>query len=131
MTVRLRRVYDDPSPDDGKRVLVDRLWPRGLSKEEANVDEWVKDVAPSGELRIWYGHDPAKFEDFRHRYRAELADPVRRSALDRLGELAEDGPMTLLTATRDFEHSHAAIIAELLGESGSAGKNHVEDSRRA
>ncbi|MEV7964379.1 DUF488 family protein [Sphaerisporangium sp. NPDC088356] len=112
--VRLRRVYDDPSPDDGKRVLVDRLWPRGLAKEEAHVDEWLKDVAPSNELRTWYGHDPARFEEFRRRYLAELESPARSAALDELRGMLRDGPVTLLTATRDLEHSHAAVLAEIL-----------------
>ncbi|MEU8266343.1 DUF488 family protein [Sphaerisporangium sp. NPDC049002] len=112
--VRVCRVYDDPSQGDGKRVLVDRLWPRGLAKEDAHVDEWLKDVAPSNELRTWYGHDPARFEDFRGRYLAELDGPTRRAALDELRGLLRDGPVILLTATRDVEHSHAAILADLL-----------------
>ncbi|WP_405140718.1 DUF488 family protein [Sphaerisporangium sp. NBC_01403] len=113
----VRRVYDAPSPGDGTRVLVDRLWPRGLAKEDAHVDEWLKDVAPSNELRTWYGHDPARFQEFRSRYLAELEAPARRSALDRLRGLLEAGPVTLLTATKDVEHSNAAILAELLRQS--------------
>src|SRR5690348_9147243 len=80
VTVAQKRVYEEPEPGDGSRVLVDRLWPRGLSKERARVDLWLKDVAPSRELRIWFGHDPAKFEEFRRRYEAELADDPGRAA---------------------------------------------------
>jgi uncharacterized protein YeaO (DUF488 family) len=114
MTVRLRRVYDEPAPDDGTRVLVDRVWPRGLRKESARVDQWAKDVAPSTELRRWYGHDPARFTEFRRRYLDELGEPERRAALDRLRDLASRGPVTVLTATRDIEHSQAAVLAERL-----------------
>ena len=116
--VHLRRVYDDPSSEDGTRVLVDRLWPRGLAKEEAHVDEWLKDVAPSNELRTWYGHIPGRFDDFRRRYLAELGDHAHRAALDRLRGLPQGGPVTLLTAARDLEHSHAAVLAEVFGEPG-------------
>ena len=112
--VRTRRVYDDPSPEDGRRVLVDRLWPRGLAKARAGIDEWAKEVAPSTELRRWYGHDPARFEEFRRRYQAELADPQRQAAVRHLRELARSGPLTLVTATRDIDHSQAAVLAEQL-----------------
>ncbi len=112
--VRMRRVYDDPSPDDGTRVLVDRVWPRGLARARAGIDEWAKAVAPSTELRRWYGHDPGRFEEFRRRYLAELAEPERHSALGRLRELARSGRLTLLTATRDIDHSQAAVLAEHL-----------------
>ena len=113
-TVRLGRVYDDPSPEDGRRVLVDRIWPRGLAKARAGIDEWAKGVAPSTELRRWYGHDPARFEEFRRRYRAELAEPLRQAALRHLRELARSGPLTLVTATRDIDHSQAAVLVEHL-----------------
>jgi uncharacterized protein YeaO (DUF488 family) len=112
--IRVRRVYDDPSRDDGARALVDRIWPRGLRKDAAHIDDWVKDEAPSSELRKWYGHDPAKFPEFRRRYLAELDEDTPRAALARLRELAAAGPVTLLTATRDVEHSQAAVLAELL-----------------
>jgi uncharacterized protein YeaO (DUF488 family) len=113
--VRLRRVYEEPSPEDGARVLVDRLWPRGLTKEKAALDEWVKDIAPSTELRRWYGHDPARFEEFRRRYEQELAEPGPAKALAGLRETAGRGTITLLTATRDIDHSEAAVLASLLG----------------
>lgn len=112
--VRLRRVYEPPDPSDGRRVLVDRLWPRGLSKNAAALDEWLKTVAPSDELRRWYGHQPEKFSEFARRYGQELQDPERADALEHLRQLAKPGPVTLLTATRDVEHSEAAVLAELL-----------------
>jgi uncharacterized protein YeaO (DUF488 family) len=112
--IRVRRIYDGPAPDDGTRVLVDRIWPRGIRKDAASLDVWAKDVAPSSGLRTWYGHDPAKFGEFRRRYTAELAEPVSHAALDRLRALAAAGPVTLLTATKDVGHSQAAVLAELL-----------------
>ena len=112
--VRVRRVYDEPAGDDGARVLVDRLWPRGLTKARADLTEWCKEVAPSTELRRWYGHDPAKFEEFVSRYRAELQQPERATALQHLRELARIGPLTLLTATKDPDLSEAAVLAGLL-----------------
>ena len=112
--VRIRRAYDEPSPQDGRRVLVDRLWPRGLRKDAARLDEWAKDVAPSAGLRTWYQHDPARFAEFRDRYRAELAQPGPRQAVDRLRALARDQPVALLTATKNLDLSQAAILAELL-----------------
>lgn len=112
--VRIRRVYDDPSPEDGRRVLVDRIWPRGLAKGRAGIDEWAKAVAPSTELRRWYGHEPGRFEEFRRRYQAELAEPEPQAALRHLRELARSGPLTLLTATKDIDHSQAAVLAEQL-----------------
>jgi uncharacterized protein YeaO (DUF488 family) len=116
--VRLGRVYDDPSPEDGRRVLVDRIWPRGLAKARAGIDEWAKDVAPSTELRRWYGHQPARFEEFRRRYQAELAEPQQQVALRHLRELARSGPLTLVTATRDVDHSQAAVLVEYLRDAG-------------
>ena len=112
--VRVRRVYEHASPDDGERFLVDRLWPRGLSKSAAHLDEWVKAVAPSDDLRRWYGHDPARFPEFRRRYAGELAEPERARALTHLDDAAREGPITLLTATKDAAHSEAAVLAELL-----------------
>ncbi|MFI1158181.1 DUF488 domain-containing protein [Streptomyces sioyaensis] len=114
--VRVRRVYEAPEPDDGARVLVDRLWPRGLSKADAQLTEWCKDVAPSAELRRWYGHQEERFERFVERYRAELAQEVPRQALERLRVLAAKGPLTLLTATKDASISQAAVLAEVLQE---------------
>jgi uncharacterized protein YeaO (DUF488 family) len=113
--VRVRRAYEEPEPGDGARVLVDRIWPRGLSKARAALDEWCKDVAPSTELRKWYSHDPDRFAEFGRRYQAELDDPQRAAALAHLRELAAaDRPLTLLTATKQPEISEAAVLAGLL-----------------
>lgn len=112
--VSVRRVYDEPEPGDGFRVLVDRVWPRGLAKDKAALDEWCKDVAPSTELRKWYGHDPDRFSEFAGRYQAELADAERAEALNHLRDLAKRGPLTLLTATKQAEISQAAVIANML-----------------
>lgn len=114
VTVRCRRVYDGRGSGDGSRVLVDRIWPRGLRKDDAELDWWAKDVAPSTELRRWYGHDPDRFGEFRRRYTEELRAGDARSALARLRQLAEDGPVTLLTASRDLQHSQARVLADLL-----------------
>lgn len=108
------RVYDAPAHGDGARILVDRIWPRGLSKEKAHLDEWCKAVAPSTALRKWYDHDPQRFEEFRRRYRAELQEPGPAAALKHLAELATHGPLTLLTATRQAELSEAAVLVDLL-----------------
>ena len=112
--VQVRRVYDDPSPDDGPRVLVDRVWPRGLTKERAHLDEWCKQIAPSTELRTWYGHDESRYPEFRQRYGTELEEPERAAALAHLRELAGRGRLTLLTATKQVDISQAAVLAELL-----------------
>jgi uncharacterized protein YeaO (DUF488 family) len=110
--VRVRRVYDPPDPADGHRVLVDRLWPRGVAK--GAVQDWDKAVAPSTGLRQWYGHDVGKFAEFRERYLEELRAPEPAAALAHLRGLARSGPLTLLTATRDVEHSQATVLAEQL-----------------
>jgi uncharacterized protein YeaO (DUF488 family) len=110
--VEVRRVYDDGTA--GYRVLVDRLWPRGITKAEAALDEWLKDAAPSSELRRWYGHRIERFDEFARRYRAELSQPPASVALDRLSVLAHRNPLTLLTATRDIEHSGARVLEQLL-----------------
>jgi uncharacterized protein YeaO (DUF488 family) len=115
--VRIRRIYDASTSEDGTRVLVDRIWPRGVSKQAAHLDGWIKDAAPSTALRTWYGHDPDKFSQFRERYRAELAEPASKAAVAQLRQLAAGRPLTLLTATRDIEHSHAAVLADILQES--------------
>ena len=122
--VRVRRVYEDPDRDDGVRVLVDRIWPRGMTKARAALDEWCKDVAPSHELRTWYGHQPDRFEEFARRYRLELEDPRRAAALAHLRDLARDRPVTLLTATREPAISEAAVLASLLAGSASPAPDH-------
>lgn len=107
---QVRRVYDPPEPGDGVRVLVDRLWPRGLSKERAAVDEWPKELTPSGELRMWYHANPEQYEEFERRYREELSLPEREDAAHRLRDLARKGPVTLLSAVRDTAHSHVPVL---------------------
>lgn len=114
----LKRVYETPELGDGLRVLVERLWPRGLSKERAHVDVWLKDSAPSHELRTWYDHDPARFAEFRRRYEAELAGEPARSALAQLREMAERNHVTLVFAARDAELSNAVVLRELLRGAG-------------
>jgi uncharacterized protein YeaO (DUF488 family) len=112
--VRVRRVYEEPSPQDGTRVLVDRIWPRGVTKARADLSEWCNAVAPSTSLRKWYDHDPERFEEFSRRYRAELEQPQRAEALQHLRELAKDRPLTLLTATNHPEISEAMVLADIL-----------------
>ncbi len=114
-TVKVRRVYDRRTRGDGARVLVDRIWPRGLSKEKADLDEWCKTVAPSTELRKWYDHDPGRFEEFGRRYRTELGEPERAEGLQHLRDLARRRNLTLLTATKDAGISEAAVLADLIG----------------
>ncbi|MGH4030973.1 DUF488 domain-containing protein [Actinomycetota bacterium Odt1-20B] len=114
--VRVRRIYDPPEPDDGYRVLVDRLWPRGESKEKARLDEWLKDVTPSNELRKWFHGGEGTFEQFRHRYETELKQPEAARALAHLTDLSRRGPLTLLTAAKDPEHSHAAVLLAAVRE---------------
>jgi uncharacterized protein YeaO (DUF488 family) len=121
--IRVRRVYDEPGPGDGVRVLVDRVWPRGLRKADAKLDEWAKDLAPSTDLRVWYGHDPAKFSEFRRRYIAELDAPGPRERLAEVRALSAGQPVTLLTATRDVDISQAAVLAELLRAGEDAGRS--------
>ncbi|WP_176741034.1 DUF488 domain-containing protein [Streptomyces agglomeratus] len=112
--VRVRRVYEPPSPDDGTRVLVDRLWPRGLSKETAEIDEWPKALTPSAELRRWYHGPSGDFDEFARRYESELAAPEAAAALDGVRTLAKAGRITLLTAAKEPEHSHTAVLLRLL-----------------
>lgn len=113
-TVQVRRIYDEPAPSDGTRVLVDRLWPRGMSKQRAALSEWCKQVAPSPELREWYRHDPAKFDEFARRYRDELADPERAAAVERLRSLAGQGALTLLTASKRDDISEATVLRQVI-----------------
>lgn len=112
--VRVRRIYEEAESDDGQRVLVDRLWPRGISKERADLDEWCKDVAPSTELRKWYGHDPDRYDEFARRYRDQLEDGDRAAAFAKLQERASRGSLTLLTAAKRSDISEATVLADLL-----------------
>jgi uncharacterized protein YeaO (DUF488 family) len=119
--VRVGRVYDTRTAEDGTRVLVDRLWPRGLTKDRADLDEWCKLIAPSAHLRRWYGHDPDRFAEFARRYRIELDDPERAEHLHHLREMARQQPLTLLTATRHVDISEAAVLAGLLAPESGTG----------
>lgn len=111
MSVMLKRVYDLPAKSDGKRVLVDRLWPRGLSKARAKIDFWLKEVAPTTELRQWFGHDPEKWSGFEKRYRAELKS---NPAMTELRALSRQGNITLVYAARDQAHNEAVVLKEIL-----------------
>ena len=122
MDVRLKRAYDAASPSDGYRVLIDRLWPRGVSKQKAKLDEWEKELAPSTELREWFGHEPSRFDEFRRRYIGEL-----RHARPRLTELrrrARTGTLTLVYAAHDSEHNDAVVLAEVLRSGLPRSKTH-------
>jgi len=111
--LHIKRIYDEPADEDGQRILVDRLWPRGVSNDDAHLTAWFKDLAPSDELRRWYDHDPKRFERFAASYRAELDDS--RDAIERLRDSLDlRRRVTLLTATRDLEHSHATVLAGYL-----------------
>jgi uncharacterized protein YeaO (DUF488 family) len=110
--IQLKRVYDEPSSSDGFRVLVDRLWPRGLTKQRAAVDQWLKDLAPSTELRKWFAHDPAKWKEFQTKYQRELAD--KGDLLKDLKRRSQDGAVTLLYGARDEEHNEAVVLQSVL-----------------
>jgi uncharacterized protein YeaO (DUF488 family) len=112
--IQIRRAYDEPSTDQEYRVLVDRRWPRGVTKERAHLDEWAKDVSPSDALRRWYGHDVDRYAEFARRYRAELGESPGKEAVARLRAEAKVKAVTLVTATRDVEHSGAAVLHEVL-----------------
>lgn len=112
MSIRLKRVYDKPAKADGWRVLIDRIWPRGLKKEQARVDGWIKEIAPSTKLRRWFGHDPAKWKEFKKRYSAELDD--QRGRIEQLAQQAKKRKITLLFGARDTEHNNAVVLKEHL-----------------
>jgi uncharacterized protein YeaO (DUF488 family) len=112
MPVQIKRVYEPASSNDGDRVLIDRLWPRGVSRQNAKLDEWVKELAPSRELRQWFGHEPARFQEFRRRYIAELRD--ERPRLTALRRRARAGTLTLVYSARDTDHNDAVVLAEIL-----------------
>lgn len=116
MKLSLKRVYEPPSEDDGLRVLVDRLWPRGLRKEDAAVDLWLKEIAPSAELRKWFGHDPDKWTEFGRRYRAELDG--RGDEIDALRQRAGKGHVTLVYGAKDERHNQAVVLRDYLEKNG-------------
>lgn len=110
MNIRIKRVYEPAEPQDGRRVLVDRLWPRGLTKEQAHIDLWLKGIAPSTELRQWFGHNPERWEAFKERYLAELKD--NPESIQQLKEELDKGKVTLVYAAKDEQHNHARVILE-------------------
>lgn len=112
--ILLKRAYEPPATEDGQRVLVDRLWPRGVSKARIQIDAWLREVAPSTELRKWFNHDPERWEEFQRRYREELSAPEQQALLDDLASRAREGALTLLYGARDTEHNEAVVLQELL-----------------
>jgi uncharacterized protein YeaO (DUF488 family) len=112
LMLRIKRIYDPASPEDGKRILVDRLWPRGLKKEEAKIDEWLKEIAPSDELRKWFSHDPSRYQEFKKRYTKELKQ--KKELLEQIRNEAKKGTVTLLFSAKDPEHNNATALEELL-----------------
>jgi uncharacterized protein YeaO (DUF488 family) len=112
LDIRLKRAYEPAESSDGYRVLVDRLWPRGVSREDAELDEWARELAPSADLRRWFGHDPERFDEFRRRYRDELASHA--DELEELRARARSGPLTLVFGARDTEHNDAVVLAAIL-----------------
>ena len=114
LDVRTKRIYDPPDAGDGYRVLIDHIWPRGVSRERAHLDEWARELAPSDQLRKWFDHRPERFAEFRERYREELLEHADR--LEALRRRATQGPLTILYAARDREHNNAVVLAELLRE---------------
>jgi len=114
--IRIKRIYDRPGPEDGRRILVDRVWPRGIRKDEARLDDWLKVLAPSTALRKWFGHDPARWDEFQTRYRAELDDPEIGEILDRLAAEARSDTVTLLFGAKDEQRNQAVVIGQLVEE---------------
>lgn len=112
MRLGVKRVYDEPAEDDGFRILVDRLWPRGLTKERARADLWLREIAPSNELRQWFGHDPARWAEFRRRYEAELASATEQIAVIR--QHLKTGPVTLLYSAKDEAHNQAVVLRDVI-----------------
>jgi uncharacterized protein YeaO (DUF488 family) len=112
MNVKTKRAYDQAEPGDGYRVLIDRLWPRGVSRERARLDEWARELAPSNELRTWFNHAPERFDEFRNRYRAELHG--KRNEVEDLRRRARNGPVTIVYGARDREHNDAVVLEDLI-----------------
>jgi uncharacterized protein YeaO (DUF488 family) len=123
MNIRMKRIYDPPSTEDGVRILVDRLWPRGISKERAAVHEWMKDIAPSAELCKWFGHQPERFDEFSARYERELAeDPLRNELVDRICSMAAEQNVTLVYAAKDSVHNQAIVLQRWLNRRSEPGE---------
>ncbi len=118
MGITVKRVYDSPSRSDGMRILVDRVWPRGMSKEKAQIDEWLREIAPSDALRKWFGHKPERWADFQRKYQEELGEPSKAGLVQRLRGLSRRRKVTLLYGARDSEHNQAVALSKLLRKSG-------------
>ncbi len=112
--LKLKRVYEKAEKSDGERVLVDRLWPRGMTKQKAKIDLWLKDVAPSTPLRIWFGHDPKRWTAFKTKYKAELKDKSKKELLAGLRKKSRKGTLTLVYGAKDTEHTHALVLRDLI-----------------
>ncbi len=110
--IKIKRIYDPASPDDGKRIYIDRLWPRGMKKEEVKIDEWLKEISPSDALRKWFGHDPSKYGEFKRRYKKELEE--HSETLERIKKEAKKKRVTILFSAKDVEHNNATVMRELL-----------------
>ncbi len=121
MTVKLKRIYEDKSDNDGKRILVDRVWPRGVSKENAKLDEWFKEIGPTKELRQWFDHDPDKFETFTKKYRKELQSGEQKASFDKLKAMEKDNAtITLVFSAKDEQHNQAQVLKEMLEQNESS-----------
>jgi len=118
--IRVKRIYEPADNADGARILIDRLWPRGVRKDDAHLTVWMKDIAPSPELRKWFDHDPARFEEFTFRYQAEL--DANHAAVGQINAYVKQGPVTLLYAAHDPVHNHAVVLADYLKATGAAGR---------
>jgi len=112
--IQTKRIYQESSPQDGERILVDRVWPRGMKKEEANIDDWYKVLAPSTDLRKWFGHDPEKWGKFRQRYRSELQDREKEALLTKLADKSKEGTVTLLYGSKDTNHNNAVALKSFI-----------------
>jgi uncharacterized protein YeaO (DUF488 family) len=117
--IRIKRAYDPAGEEDGERILVDRLWPRGVKREALRLSAWMKELAPSTELRRWFGHDPARWEEFRRRYERELKEPAKEALLSELAEKGRRGNVTLVFSTRHAEYSNATFLRDFIGRRGA------------
>ena len=122
MSIKIKRIYDEPERSDGTRILIDRLWPRGMSKEKAAIDEWMKEIAPSDKLRGWFGHKPERWAEFKKRYRKELGDPEKKNMLETLKRVSRISTVTLLYSARDDEHNNAVALQGFLKSTSSSHK---------
>ncbi len=114
MSVHVKRVYEDAHEDDGVRILVDRIWPRGVSKEDAALDDWMKEISPTTDLRKWFNHDPKKFADFKQKYKEELTTGTQRKALDKVKAIARERRVTLVYAAKNEKYNQAVVLKEIL-----------------